>query len=990
MPVASLLTRNGIACAAFMLLIGITAIPSHAQYSGYYFGHNKIQYDDFDWQVLQTDHLDIYYYPEMLELAEHGAFFAEEAYSELQNRFNFSLNHRIPIVFYSSNLHFKQTNVTPGFIPDGVGGFFEFLKGRVVIPANGNLHRFRRVIRHEMVHVFMYNKVLRVLLDHRKSTERYLPLWFTEGLAEYWSGEPDAQHEMVIRDALYTNYLVPLESMYRIRGSFVMYKQGEAFCRFLAERYGEEKLLELLDNFWKDSDFRMTIELTTGDDFEDVSSSWLIWLKEQYYPELVSIDLPSLITDGLSTEGFNAKPTFYQFKDGTRKLYFVGNRSGLSNVYALEVDENYSPMEEPKVLINGGRNDKFEAFHLFESRLAVSNEGMLAFVSKSGGHDVVHVYDLEADQFEQTYAFEDLVAVYSPSWSPDGSRFVFSSIDATGFSDLYIYHVDRAELQRLTNDTYDDRDPSWSPDGTKIAFSSDRTTTGNTGSYNIFTYGVDDGRIRYVTFGKRADYSPSWSPDGNHILYTSAVPDSTGRFAAQDVWSVDMSYVLGTRPSVASLSRDIAPTVEPTWRSMRKITQLAAAAYDPVWTKDDRILFTSFEGLSFSIRQLENADSLVRAPRREQFADLTKAGASWKFKSLKIGEGASKAPFRKRFRLDIAQGAVSQSAVLGTTGGGIIAFSDILGDDHLYLTIFNSGLSGRGFLRDLSFQLARVQLKRRANIGYGIYRYSGRRYDLTDPDAPSGLPIFFESIYGGFGRVSYPLSKFSRFEVATSINWSRKEIDVRRIDREALLLSNSVSFIQDKSLYWLNGPIQGWRAKLSAAYTTDIRYSNVSYYTLVGDFRHYLRIGRDFTFASWVMGRMNQGREARLFVMGGSWDIRGFHLFDVRGQKIWFTSHEFRFPLLNSPSIILPILAPFGVANFRGALFFDAAHAWNEKYHDPRPEINAGETIGALGYGFRLNIFGVLVLRYDIGLRYRDGFKDMDKRFRQFFFGFDF
>lgn len=989
MRIHKLQNRYGLLFTALVVLLVVSAGSASAQY-GYYFGHNKIQYDDFEWKVMKTDHFDIYYYPEMLELAEHGAYFAEEAYTELQNRFNFSLNHRVPIVYYSSNLHFKQTNITPGFIPDGVGGFFEFLKGRVVIPANGNLHQFRRVIRHEMVHVFTYNKVLRVLLDHRKPTDRFLPLWFTEGIAEYWSGDPDPQHEMVIRDALYTNYFVPLESMYRIRGSFVMYKQGEAFCRFIAQEYGEEKLLELLDNVWKDRDFRITLEVTVREDFETLSTKWQEWLKEQYYPELPEIDLPSLVTDGLSTEGFNAKPTFYQFRDGTRKLYFVGNRSGLSSVYSLEVDENYVPLEDPRVLIRGGRNDRFEAFHLFESRIAVSTGGKLAFVTKSGGKDVVHVYDLEKDDLEETYAFDDLVAVYSPSWSPDGSKMVFSSIDGTGFADLYIYHIERGQLQRLTNDKYDDRDPSWSPDGTKIAFSSDRTSSGESGSYNIFTYGVDDGRIRYVTFGERRDYSPSWSPNGEHIVYTSAVPDSTNRYAAQDVWVADMSYVLGTRPSVASLSRSIGPSAEPAWRSMRKITRLSAAAFDPVWTKDNRIVFTSFEGLSFSIRQLEKADSLVNAPRREQFADLTKAGGTWQFDSLKLGEGASEAPFKKRFRLDIAQGAVSQSAVLGTTGGGILAFSDIMGDDYLYFTVFNSGLSGRGFLQDLSFQLSRVVLKKRTNIAYGFFRYSGRRYDLTDPDASSALPIFFEQIYGGFGQISYPLSKFSRFEFGTSLNWSRKEIDISRIDRKALLLSNSVSYIQDKSLYWFNGPIGGWRAKFSAAYTTDVRYSNVSYFTLVGDIRNYIRISDDLTFASWVMGRINKGREARLFVMGGSWDIRGYRLFGVRGKKTWFTSHELRFPIMNNPSVILPILAPFGVASLRGALFFDAAHAWNEGYNDKIRSINAGETIGATGIGFRINLFGALVLRYDIGYRYRDGFKDMDKKFKQFFFGLDF
>ncbi|MCH8276168.1 MAG: hypothetical protein IIA50_01310, partial [Bacteroidetes bacterium] len=349
-----------------LLLLLLLPVPVSAQYA-YHFGRNKIQYDNFDWHVLKTEHFDIYYYPEMLDLAEHGAFFAEEAYTELQNRFNYSLNHRVPIIFYSSNLHFKQTNITPGFIPDGVGGFFEFMKGRVVIPANGNLHRFRRVIRHELVHVFTFNKLLRVMRDHRKMPDRNLPLWFTEGLAEYWSGEPDYQHEMVIRDAIYANYLVPLETMYRISGSFVMYKQGEVICRFLSETYGEEKILELIENAWKDRDFRKNMEITTQDKFGVISSKWQEWLKRQYYPELDEIDLPSVIAGGLSTEGFNAKPTYYRFKDGKRNIYFVGNHKGFSNVYSIPVDEDYRPLSDPEILIRGGRSDRFEAFHLFES-----------------------------------------------------------------------------------------------------------------------------------------------------------------------------------------------------------------------------------------------------------------------------------------------------------------------------------------------------------------------------------------------------------------------------------------------------------------------------------------------------------------------------------------------------------------------------------------------------------------------------------------------
>jgi hypothetical protein len=32
------------------------------------FGRNKVQYTQFDWHVLKTEHFDVYYYPEMEEL----------------------------------------------------------------------------------------------------------------------------------------------------------------------------------------------------------------------------------------------------------------------------------------------------------------------------------------------------------------------------------------------------------------------------------------------------------------------------------------------------------------------------------------------------------------------------------------------------------------------------------------------------------------------------------------------------------------------------------------------------------------------------------------------------------------------------------------------------------------------------------------------------------------------------------------------------------
>lgn len=1003
--------RFGIALGLATLL----ALPALGQY-GYHFGRNKIQYDDFDWNILKTEHFDIYYYPEMQELAEHGAFFAEEVYEELESKFNFSLVHRTPIIFYSSNLHFKQTNVTSGFIPDGVGGFFEFLKGRVVIPANGDLHRFRRVVRHEMVHVFTYNKLLRVMRDYRKPPDRFLPLWFTEGLAEYWSGDRDFNHEMVMRDALFSNYLVPLDNMYRIYGTYQMYKQGEAICRFIAEEYGEEKLLLLIENFWRDRDFDRVMENALREDFDVIADKWLAWVKKQYYPLLKEADVPSLVADAVAVKGFNAKPVSYQFADGTRRVYFVGNHSGYSNVFQVDVDENHQPLGDPKVLIHGERNDRFEAFHLFESRISISPQGTLAFVTKSGERDVIHLYDLEADKLGQSYGFEDLVAVYSPAWNPEGTALVFSSIDRSGFSDLYTYHIADDELRKLTNDTYDDANPSWSPDGERIAFVSDRTAHGLHGAYNVFTYDLTSGQVQYVTYGDRRDLSPRWSPEGDYLLFASTQRGENGRYDTQNIWVADMTQPLGEPPVVAAAGTPPELPAPRTSRELRQLTNFNGAVFDPIWTGDNRLLFTSFEGFRFAIRSLGQVDSLIAHPKRQQTTDLAQAESQWAYGRIQDDEeGVERVPYRRKYQLDIAHGSISQSAVLGTTGGAVIAFSDMLGDDYLYLTLYSGGSDVQSdFLKTLSFSLARYQFKKRTNYGYGLYRFSGRRFDITDPDASIDLPVLYETLWGGFGAVSYPLSKFRRLDFSTSVTWSDKEIPIStsqgtNFNRQALLLSNSLSLVHDNALYYYNGPIDGWRGGLTAAYTTDVLYSNVSYITLTADLRHYLRISRDVTFASWGLFRMNHGREARLWFMGGSWDMRGYPFFRIRGKKMWFTSHELRFPILNNPSLYIPILAPFGIVNLRGAFFGDMMHAWNEEYdrndyqnadgtfdegqfplfnRDER--VLAGETLTSLGMGLRLNLFGGFVLRYDWGYRYRGSGFDDRQSFRQFFFGWDF
>lgn len=942
--------------AILLALLVLPAGDSVAQF--FNFGQNKIQYTDFDWHVLKTEHFDIYYYPEMMDLAERGAFLAEESYRVLEKKFNHNVLNRIPLIFYSSHLHFQQTNTTPGFVPEGVGGFFEFLKGRVVIPYDGSMWDFRHVIRHELVHVFMHSKINRVLVDHRIAADHLPPLWFVEGLAEFWSTDWDMQAEMVLRDAVVSDYLVPLSDMDRIFGSYLMYKEGQNILQFISERYGQEKILLLMENFWRSASFDDIFKVTIDKDYREFDKDWVYALKKKYYPLLASADEPSAVTKPLVTEGFNSKPVYWS-EGGQKSIFFIGNHTGYTSIFRLSIDS--SGGRSLSTVIEGEKTDEFEAFHLFQSKMDISRDGILAFITKSGENDALHLYDVKKGEITGTLHFKDLVVLGSASWSPDGKSIVFSAVDKSGTNDLYIWNTESQVLTRLTNDVYDERDPEWAPSGERIAFSSDRTPYGEHGVYNLFELDLRTHDIRYLTFGNESYTSPRYSPDGKALICTS---DLGG---ARNVWMMKLDST-GSRPA-----------------EMRKITRFTTAAFDPTWADSD-LVFVAFEKFSFQIRSVERLYEVYDSSTTVRPVNFIAEGPQWKPRTIGGESEVKSLRYTGEYSLDIAQSQIATDPVFGTNGGAFLALSDLLGNEQYDFLLYNTAQSSDELLSSFNIAISRLSLSQRTNYAYGIYRFSGRRYDLTDPDE-----FFFERVFGGYFTFAYPLSKFRR--LSTSISLSNSEKDASDIafsgsptpnvdySRRALFLSNSISFTHDNSLWGPSGPIDGSRFNVTLGYTSDIQYSNANYFSFIFDYRRYLRIAERSAYAMRFWLFYNDGKEARRFFMGGSWDLRGYDRFSLRGKKLWLVSHELRFPFLDQ----LAFRFPFGgltLVGMRGALFFDAGNAWDDVYT---------ETLGSLGGGLRLSLGGALVLRYDIGKRIENNFKTFQQGvFTQFFFGWDF
>lgn len=979
------------------VLLGLLLFNSNLS-GQYYFGRNKIQYDDFDWKILKTDHFDVYFYPEMGELAEIGAAFAEEAYRRLESQTNHNVNRRIPLIFYSNHSHFQQTNTIPSFLPEGTGGFFEFMKGRVVIPSRGSIHSFKHVINHELVHVFTRGRMARILKDHHRTTFRGMPLWFTEGIAEYWSQGWNSQAEMIIRDAVLSGHLVPLQDMDSIYGTFLMYKEGQAICKYIAEKFGKEKLLQLIENLWKESSFSDVMKLTIGLTYKEFDEKWIYDLKKRYYPELEEADSPKMVTKAITKDGLNTKPAVFS-KNDKNWVAFIANRVGYSNIYLKSLDDSES---KPEVLIKGERTSDFESFKLLNSKIDVNDYGELTFVSKSGAHDVIYVFDMQEKVILRKFSFENLVTLSSPNWSPDGKQIVFSGINFAGVSDLYIVDEESGELQRLTNDFYDDRDPAWSPDAGAIAFSSDRSYFGRDGHMNLFLYNLQTGEIQYLTEGAHNDYAPSWSHDGESLAFTS---DRDGPF---NIWiiknnagKVEPSLIADnfadpTNNGEAHTGKN-GLTLNPVFENgdtntlypsalektdqLKKLTNFTTGAFDPVWLDEDNLVFTAFENFSFQLRQVNHVeDKFAEAPSVKNDTLLTVTDY-WTANKLAGEVRSSTVKYKRKFNLDIAQSAVSHDPIFGVSGGAQLAVSDMLGNRQYYFLIYNNAQVRSDFLSSWNVAVTRVELSKRINYAIGGYRLKGQFYDRVDS-------FFEQKQLGGFVAASYPFSTFKRIEASINLRKEERSYAFRGKVIDGIVVSNSISYVKDNSLWGITGPIDGERFNLTLGNTLDIQNNDVSFFTIIADYRHYFRLSRRTTYAVRLMTRINQGKEAFRYFMGGSWDLRLYPRWTIWGRKLFLVNQEVRVPFLDWFVLRFPF-GGLGLRAIQGAVFVDLGQAWDRDYQ-------FNEVLGSLGVGWRLRLGGFLVLRYEIGRRFQvTDFSSPNINFepglkKAFWFGFDF
>ncbi len=930
---------------ALMVLPGLARAQSPSPYLSI-FGKNKVQYRDFKWQIYHSPHFDVYYYTEQAELLQKVVSFAESAYDQLSQEFDYQIQKPTSLIFYETHSAFEQNNEISNFIPEGIGAFATDVRKRMFMPVDLPDPELWALMLHELTHIFQYH----ILFGGNtgRGVASGAPQWLMEGMASFMEGEESARDKMFVRDAVVNDMIPPITQ--GGASGFFAYRFGYAVFEFMVDKWGREGFRDFL------IEFRNTLGGRVGRAIErafqmspvDFDAEFRRWLRQRYLAELLETGEPSDFgrvfragrRGGSAEISPSAAPSgdlvaaFTTYKGDVDVALFDTQERGLFKnlTKGLSGKYQYYVAQELTLGRKQGRDITFSP-----------DGNLLAFFArKNRGRHLVVVNALKGKIIKSIPM--DIEQQFSPSWSPDGRKIAFAGWQEGNF-DIFEIDLETEEITNLTNDYIYDAAPAYSPDGKSLAISS------TVGGYNkIFRIDLDNPSQRIpLREGLRSqtnETDPVFSPDGQRIYFTS---DGSG---ANNIYSFDLQSGL-VQQHTNAITGCFQPTV------------LAGP------TGKDRVVYAGYWKGSFDLYLLDVSDPITSAQTvtEEQIAEARSfsVDALPRFEpSIEVTiDDANREKYRgRRFYLeDIIGGTIGVSDDQTFVAQIGFFFSDFLGDRRI-IAVFQSVSSLSNF--DVIYQ----NLANR--IQWQVHLFDHRDfYSIQDPTtgevrrldnalALTGLNASIIYPLGVNHRVTAGLGYFLRdidFDILSVGSDGEPVIGPRDDDYPEI----SGSIVGDTSVWQPWGPVNGRRYRFWGSWAPDFDDTGDSSALTAGvglDFRQYLMLTRRTNFAVRLWGATNQGNAPSPVYIGGLDTIRGFPFRSIVGTQAFYSNIEFRFPLIDYLAI-----PGFAIGNVRGNIFLDIGGAFYEDFEGFRcynsEESALQDCVSSYGWGLSFRLFGL-------------------------------
>ena len=262
--------------------------------------------------------------------------------------------------------------------------------------------------------------------------------------------------------------------------------------------------------------------------------------------------------------------------------------------------------------------------------------GKLAFIGKQRGVSEVYTSDLLFNRVRPLTA--DRALVTGPSWSPDGTKLLYTTYYKTGFPDIYM--IDLLSGRKIPVATYKGTNSGgeYSPNGRSVAMS-----LSSAGNAEIFVAASIDSKPRRLTINKSLETSPTWSPDGRRLAFTSdargkpqiyemsanggpmrRIPTNVSSYCSEPTWNPVKENLIAFTAAVSG-GFQIA-LYDSTKRKSEILTSVSQSAVEPTWLNDGRhLVFTKRQNGRMRLMLLDTETKKISALHVPNFGDASSA-----------------------------------------------------------------------------------------------------------------------------------------------------------------------------------------------------------------------------------------------------------------------------------------------------------------------------------------------------------------------------
>ncbi len=475
-----------------------------------------------DWKTIESEHLYVHYADGNKDFAERALATTEAAHSRLTKELNWNPKEKTHVVLSD------ESDLPNGF---ATPIFFNHTVLFLAPPTSVNtLEDFddwlSTLIFHEYTHIVHLDKSAGSPEYLRKILGRFMllfpnafqPSWVHEGLATHKETYLDrgvgrgqsTMYASMMREEV-AKGLQPISHVNLPVSTWpagtTRYLYGVYFMSFLAEKYGEEKLQEWIEEY---SDNLLPFFINTnasqtlGKNLTPLWEEYQQWLKDRFEPQIDAIKAKGIKAGRqISTDAYRTDSVRVLAKEDGDEIYYVRN-SGYKRASLVRV--NTDGESEELFDLNGGADLDI---HPQAGLLLTQNE----YCNNYTVYKDIYRYDKENEELKRlTECGRYLFA----SWYPDGKQIVAVHHEA---GQLALHLLDKeAQLQQVLWQSDDNEvigQIDVSADGKKVVASVWRKGDG----WNIELFNIKSKSWKKVTTGVNIEANPQFTAQGN-ILFS--------------------------------------------------------------------------------------------------------------------------------------------------------------------------------------------------------------------------------------------------------------------------------------------------------------------------------------------------------------------------------------------------------------------------------------------------------------------------------------